>query len=188
MIDLDTFIISDTHFRHKNIIKYCGRPMNHDMIMQFNWNHTVGHNDTILHLGDVATWYGDTTEAVDIIASLHGKKLLIMGNHDKLGASWYEDLGFEIIEPQTIKFPKVGTVRFSHYPETENLNWQVNLHGHIHNNGYPPDADPKKDYRNVSVEVMDYEPVRLRDVLYNGRFASHKELGFDTEKLRKQRR
>jgi calcineurin-like phosphoesterase family protein len=187
MIDLDTFIISDTHFRHKNIIRYCNRPMNHDLIMAENWNKNVGQNDTVLHLGDVATWYGDTSDSVDILLSLHGKKLLIMGNHDKLGAKWYEDLGFKIIDPQSIKFKGLGLVRFSHYPETENLNWSINIHGHIHNNGYPPNANPAKDYRNVSVEVMAYEPVRLRDILYNNRFASHKDLGFDTGKLRKQR-
>lgn len=187
MLNLDTFIISDTHFRHKNIIKYCGRPMNHDMIMADKWNNTVGHSDTILHLGDVATWYGDTTGAVDILASLKGKKLLIMGNHDKLGAQWYEDLGFQIIDPVTLNF-NGRMVHLSHYPETENLKWHVNIHGHIHNNGYPPDADPEKDYRNVSVEVMDYEPVRLRDILDGGRYASHKELGFSKETLRKRRR
>lgn len=187
-ITLDTWVISDTHFRHKNIIRYCNRPMNHDSIMAGNWNKLVGHNDTILHLGDVAVWYGGTSEAVDILANLNGaKKYLILGNHDKLGAAWYEALGFEIVPDQTVNF-KGKKVHFSHYPETENLKWHTNIHGHIHNNGYPPQADPQRDYRNVSVEVMNYEPVRLKDILYNGRYASHEQLGFDREKLRKQRR
>jgi calcineurin-like phosphoesterase family protein len=186
MIKLDTWIISDTHFRHKNIVRYCNRPANHDEIMTKAWQDLVKPADMILHLGDVATWYGDTEGAANILSSIPGQKYLILGNHDKLGTSWYTALGFTIISPFVQKVSDFK-VLFSHYPETEKLNWDINIHGHIHNNGYPPNASPKKDYRNVSVEVMSYQPVRLSDILYHGKYANHATVGFDKSKIRKRR-
>ncbi len=58
MIDLDTWIISDTHFGHKNIIKYCDRPLNHNELMIEQWGDLIKWQDNVLHLGDLAVWYG----------------------------------------------------------------------------------------------------------------------------------
>ena len=59
----DTWIISDTHFRHADILKfkdYAGKIVRQfdnvhqmDECMFDNWNSVVKPNDTIYHLGDV---------------------------------------------------------------------------------------------------------------------------------------
>ena len=59
----DTWITSDTHWSHKNIIEYCGRPFVDasgnpdvelmDKTLLRNWRETVKGDDTIIHLGDV---------------------------------------------------------------------------------------------------------------------------------------
>jgi len=55
---VETFLISDTHFSHANIIKHCNRPFysyqEQDETIVKNWNSVVKKNDTIYHLGDIS--------------------------------------------------------------------------------------------------------------------------------------
>lgn len=81
-----TFLVSDTHFSHRNIIKYCNRPfanadeMNEELISR--WNAVVGHDDHVYHLGDV-TFEKDRDKAVWMLSRLKGKKHIVWGNHDR---------------------------------------------------------------------------------------------------------
>jgi calcineurin-like phosphoesterase family protein len=52
------FLISDTHFGHKNILKFADRPFEslehmHAIMIQ-RWNEVVPPDATVLHLGDFA--------------------------------------------------------------------------------------------------------------------------------------
>lgn len=75
------FIIADTHFGHKNIIKYCNRPFKTieemDETLIKNWNEVVSKEDTVLHLGDV--FLCGKEKAKQIMSRLNGKKILIKG-------------------------------------------------------------------------------------------------------------
>ncbi len=167
-VDLNTWIVSDTHFRHKNIIKYCNRPLSHDSLMANNWHELVKEDDIVLHLGDLMVWWGgkEQSEAVEIANALPGKKFMLRGNHDKLTDEEFAAFtGFQVIPEFTQTFGAVN-VRFSHYPQTYDYNWHLNIHGHIHNNE-DPTVSPYR-HINVSVEVMDYKPVRLGAIL-NGK-------------------
>ncbi len=76
---------SDTHFFHERVIQYSNRPfkdkeeMNEFMIQQ--WNRKVSPQDTIYHLGDFSFASKEKTERV--LQRLNGKKILVLGNHDK---------------------------------------------------------------------------------------------------------
>lgn len=163
-IDFDTFIISDTHFGHKNIIKYCDRPEDHDEIMQRNWWRTVSVDDTVLHLGDLTF----KSRSYIPIARLPGKKYLILGNHDKKKSEWYGGEGFEVIKPFVW-----NKIAFTHYPlgaeidtyDDNGDDWKINIHGHVHNNAPKYKEHSGKLWINVSVEMMNYTPTKLRDIL-----------------------
>ncbi len=159
---LDTYIIADTHFGHKNIIKYCDRPLNHDELMFDNWLKTVSIDDTVLHLGDLTF----KSRVYMNLNALPGHKYLLRGNHDQKPTEWYQDMGFEIT-PRRIYYNDGGRiVLFTHYPEDNfHINWDINIHGHIHNNSYKTREVKRRKYVNVSVEVMNYVPVKLRDIL-----------------------
>lgn len=82
------YFTSDTHFGHKNIIKYSNRPFadfeEMDWKIVDNWNNTVGPTDVVYHLGDTAL--GDSSRWDNIFKSLNGYKVLVVGNHDRIFA------------------------------------------------------------------------------------------------------
>lgn len=83
---MTTFIMSDLHFSHKNILKFNPETrqfrdvdhMNESIISE--WNTKVKPDDTIYHLGDFA--FAGNTKKREILDQLNGKKIFILGNHD----------------------------------------------------------------------------------------------------------
>ena len=168
LITKDWFVIADTHFFHDNIAKYEDRPENHNYLILKNWNRVVQQGDRVLHLGDLTL--GDKQESRRLIKQLNGKKFIILGNHDKKSNGWYRDLGFTVIMP-TYQFFNNGRtlVLVSHEPDKgfdEGKMIGVNVHGHIHL-GKHREFYPKhpKRFINVSVEVINYTPKRIGDLI-----------------------
>jgi calcineurin-like phosphoesterase family protein len=160
-----TFIIADTHFYHKNIVAYEGRPEDYNELIVRNWNHLVTKKDTVLHLGDLHLT--NFTAAYKIISKLNGHKYLIRGNHDGASETHYHKLGFEIIEPIYKRFTNshgTSTLLFTHEPVQGLPEKWFNVHGHIHLNQHR-DIPLTKRHINMSVEVIDYTPVPLYDIL-----------------------
>lgn len=86
------FFTSDTHFCHKNIISYAGRPFfsteEMDKALIENWNSVVPEDGIVFHLGDFC--FGGNTQWKTIRKKLNGKIYLILGNHDfkNFNQSW----------------------------------------------------------------------------------------------------
>jgi len=177
-----TWLISDTHFGHKNIIKFQARPESHEVIMLSNWIKYVGEEDDILHLGDVFMGkQGNPERWAAVVSRLPGRKYLILGNHDKPESDLYAKAGFTIIP----EFIRKG-VAFTHRPISVEFPgpsrgstgigvewWHTNIHGHTHQNIMRPSNDPTehdghlipgKTYINVCVEITDYKPVQVGNV------------------------
>ena len=162
-LDVNTWIISDTHFGHKNIVKYCGRPSNHNSIMLKAWHRLVDRNDFVLHLGDVTVWHTRHVFWAQQMKNLPGIKFLIKGNHDEQWSNqqWLNLAGFTVTDPFID-----GGILYSHIPASPSPQWDINIHGHSHN--HTPFRRYHKlqtTYYNVSVEAMSYKPVRLGTIL-----------------------
>ena len=173
------YFISDTHFNHENIIKYCDRPfkdikeMNETIIN--NWNEMVKENDIVYHLGDIAL--GDKKQLINIGSRLNGKKYLIKGNHDKWTVITYEDSGFIVLKNPPIRLDEYKLL-LSHIPMPDKQipKGFINLHGHIHNKKlheciekYVPELYSLDKHINISCDVTDFKPVSLKTTLKNRR-------------------
>jgi calcineurin-like phosphoesterase family protein len=163
---LPFYIISDTHFYHENIVKYAGRPYDHEVMMINRWEKVVPKDATIVHLGDL--FFGGDEGFLNfftyITPRLTGKKYLVLGNHDKRSRD-YETLGFEVIKPFSVRY-RGYEVSFDHYPKLlPEGEKKIHVHGHIHNHTYARDEPKREGNVNVSVEVMDYRPHRMTRLL-----------------------
>lgn len=184
------WIISDTHFGHENIIKYCNRPFKDafhmDSVMIRRWRGRVKPEDTVYHLGDVMLMARLTDQEIQLFLSqLPGKKILILGNHDK-SAERMVQLGFiAAFESAIIQVPQLSGMRvlLNHYP-IKNLPESFNrdgqpvkyvLHGHIHNSTEKSRALLTADKGelvhipefniNCSTEMWNYEPATIQHII-----------------------
>ena len=141
---MKTYVTSDLHFGHTNIMKFCPVTrarfnndvsyMNETMIKE--WNEIVNPEDTVYILGDVA--FLPASKAMVIMQRLNGTKILIEGNHDRKALN---DPGFRSCFAEVHKYLHLthnGTfVTMFHYPIAE---WDqmhrgsVHLHGHLQGN------------------------------------------------------
>ena len=168
----NTWVVSDTHFGHDNIVGFCHRPEDHEQVMIAEWRAHVPDDATIIHLGDLC--YKGNARFKHITAKeLTGdRKVLVMGNHDRQRMSFYRDCGFRIWRPFKIMF-NGREVSFSHYAWNDEEDagpmppWAWRIHGHIHNNGYSrgPYTPFLKNHINISVEQTKYRPVNLKVLL-----------------------
>lgn len=138
---MKTFVTSDLHFSHTNIMKFCPetRPykdvddMNQNMIQE--WNNTVEPGDLVYILGDVA--FAPANKAVAILNQLNGDKILIEGNHDrKLLKDPVFRRCFKEVHTylDTVRYNKQPVIMF-HYPIAEfdrMHHGAIHLHGHVH--------------------------------------------------------
>jgi calcineurin-like phosphoesterase family protein len=161
IFDDATWLISDTHFFHANIGEYCSRPAGWQELILSNWNRFIQEGDTVFHLGDLDLGKREDLEA--LMPLLPGKIFLMRGNHDRRGRAFFESLGITLVkDPYRMVHPSGQRLIFSHRPVFPLEPGVLNFHGHIHNNPNP-EVGPR--HINLSVEVREYRPWRLGDIL-----------------------
>lgn len=160
------YLISDTHFGHKSIIQLKKRPFESveamDKQLVKNWNSTVDKDDRIIHLGDVASKKASEDIIKNILSTLTGYKILILGNHDRCHALdfWYA-MGFNEVYDKPLK---IDNVIYSHEPIKKSDMPVINIHGHTHNRKVYS-SKGNVSYICVSVEQINYSPVKLKELL-----------------------
>ena len=169
----DVFFTSDTHFNHKNIIRYCNRPWNSgkdangqlivsdDNVNEMNeaiissWNKVVQPNALVWHLGDFAL--GDRSKIPEIVARLNGRINLVLGNHDHKDVKHFLNAGFNRVYDHPVLINKF--VILTHEPlEFLNVNCPFfQIFGHVHDSEHYQTWS--KTGACVCVERHDYAPV-----------------------------
>ncbi|MFS2243040.1 MULTISPECIES: metallophosphoesterase [unclassified Microbacterium] len=177
------YVTSDTHFSHARISELAGRPfgtveeMDAELIAR--WNATIGPDDVVLHLGDLAL--GPIEQSLALTARLNGRRFLVPGNHDRVSPATqskraierfrplYEATGWTIL-PEVIEGTRRGyRLLASHYPyagdsqdadrhTAHRPRWDDGmplLHGHTH----ARDHGPNGHQFHVGVDAHDYAPI-----------------------------
>lgn len=163
------FVISDLHFNHANIIKYENRPfetveeMNATMIK--NWNNTVSKGDRVYILGDFV--FGKQDYIEELLKSLNGYKILVMGNHDRRihkKPKWWINRGFD----EVYKYPiiKDELIVMQHEPTNSDKmigSGYIYLYGHVHTKS---SRETISEYSAcVCVERWNYKPILLEKLI-----------------------
>ena len=169
------YYISDTHFGHENIIRFCDRPFSSademDRALVENWNARVGADDHVWHLGDFS--YKDGGRAKALLEKLNGRKHLIVGNHDHKSVLKQVEPGdyFETVEYAASRLDdKNRRIWMCHYPLAAPPKHFWMLYGHIHNNkdaGYWDLLRSMDTALNCCVEVNGYMPVTFEELIAN---------------------
>lgn len=185
------YVVSDTHFFDEHLLgvdRFAPRPfasvdeMNETIIR--HWNERVSDDDLVFHLGDIAVNYtkplrvGDE-QVLKVLEELHGRMVLIKGNHDRRDLfKFLERHNYEINGQPKFEFHDVGKLikydhqqlYLTHYPMMLGIAPQIlNLHGHIHHY-----MVPSANNINVGIDApeLDYldprpafgTPILLREV------------------------
>jgi len=164
------YFISDTHFGHKGSLTWPDGNARKfkdvyemNQVMVNNWNSVVTEEDIVYHLGDFA--YKTSASTIrHIFSSLKGTIIFIKGNHDGMTLKTNK------------KHPRFNSVHdileleyngklfiLCHYPieSWKNKNKaSIHLHGHTHGN-----STNVHNRLDVSVEVFDYKPISIEEVL-----------------------
>lgn len=186
----DVVFISDTHFGHANIIKYCDRPFHYpntdemDALMLTNMQLADQAGKTIFHCGDFVFNPKYLTESK---WRPEGKHYIVLGNHDKHADTdgkyrkLYREFFHEIIghskhwrlNSMMIELDGVP-VLLSHEPQRHLGGAKYNVYGHHHNNMIR-NTDRfrfdeydwlygKDNYYNAGVELTNYRPVTFQEL------------------------
>lgn len=165
------WIVSDEHYYHANIIRYCRRPF--DNVKQMNsalidnHNNTVGQEDVVYHLGDFGRASSEAMKAV--LSQLNGTHIIIRGNHDRGVESLY-GIGFvAVLESAIIKYDGLR-ILLNHRPlDFLPEGADVVFHGHVHR-ADPADlieADETPFLQpfnlNLCVDVINYRPISIKE-------------------------
>jgi len=167
-----TWLVSDTHFGHRGVYtkftdSRTGLPLRPwaadetegDEIMRTVWNERVAPGDKIYHLGDVSI----PRRGLKSMEGLHGRKILIRGNHDIFKMKDYVPYFEDILATH-----KLANTILTHYPIHRDSipPWCAGIiHGHTHANMVRmPDDSLDPLYENICIEHTDRGPIEWEEV------------------------
>ena len=167
------YLISDTHFGHKNICHYrkqFSSMEEHDQFIFKNILDTVKKRDVLWMLGD-CFFQEHTIEYAKAISKRVQHLNFIPGNHDSDNTERLELLKKMInmgLFHKVGSMFKIGGFWLTHPPiHPAELRGKPNIHGHVHfatvTEFFSPEGKrPDPNYVNVCCENVDYKPINFQ--------------------------
>ncbi|RDE04643.1 metallophosphoesterase family protein [Sphingomonas aracearum] len=159
---MTVFFTADTHFGDHRTINIWRRPFastaEMDEVLLRRWNGTVGPEDEVWHLGDVAR---RPAEVPALLARLNGRKHLLRGNNDPdatLAAEGWASTG-DYAELE-LDGHRLVLCHYAFRAWNGQHRRAINLHGHSHGR-----LKPMPRQFDVGVDVHDFAPVTLAQLL-----------------------
>lgn len=179
------YFIGDPHFFHQSMTKW--RPFEtveeHNETLLNNWNSTVTASDEVFVVGDVV--FGGLKENIYYLNALNGKKILIVGNHDRCFAAnknhynhvsrylevfdvvlQHARVTYEGVEFLVNHFPYDGDHtkkdRYSQYRMIDN--GVPLIHAHTHSTEFFSRSENGTPQMCVSAEAIRFTPISLGDI------------------------
>lgn len=169
--------ISDTHFGHKNVIKFENRPFadidEMDKVLMECWNSRVSSDDNVYIIGDFA--YRNEKAAEWYLEKLKGHKHLIIGNHDRITLDNRKAMKyFESVEKMMHVTDGDKEICLCHYPLAE---WYKSRHGswHIFGHIHASVGDTfefmktRKHALNAGADINNYTPASIDELIENNK-------------------
>lgn len=166
---------SDTHFGHKNILKYANRPFKTveemDAMLIKNWNELVHAEDDVYHLGDFSLTTPQRT--LTILKQLKGNIHLIKGNHEKSVLSneecrsyfkWIKDYYELTVQDTTSRGNKRSIVLLHYAMKVWNKSHHGAFHLYGHSHGSLPDDKSALSF-DCGVDSHNYRPISYNEVV-----------------------
>ena len=155
------YLIADTHFSDRGIMRYENRPFGNveemDETLVENWNRVVTDEDEVYVLGD----FGARGREEAFLSRLRGRKYLVKGNHDTQCNAYYRKAGFAEVYDKPMILEEFWMLSHEPLYVCENMPY-ANLFGHIHNS--PMFKDYSRHHYCVSVERIGYTPISFAEV------------------------
>ena len=166
---VNTWLTSDFHFGHENIIKYAKRPfkslkhMGIELIRRFNQR--VKPDDIVYFLGDLCfrnsdggkKGEGTVNKADYYLKQLNGNFIFIKGNHDV-------NNGLKTCMLNCVIKLGGNELFLVHDPAYGNKDYKINICGHVHT-AWKFKRKGKIDFINVGVDVWGYKPVSINEIM-----------------------
>ena len=176
------FYIADTHFGHRNCIRFDNRPFStveeHDAALIANWNRVVTQSDHVYVIGDFA--YRNERDVKEYIDALNGHIHLIRGNHDKRSAEYEKNFRSvnDILIVNDIFHGEPRKVIMCHYwmpfaPHQRHGAFVLHGHTHVSLEAKLEEEMKRKirqngircDAYNVGCMYQDYRPMTLEEIV-----------------------
>jgi calcineurin-like phosphoesterase family protein len=135
-----------------------------------NWNNKVTNQDTVYMVGDIS--FGKEDETKEVLTRLNGRKVLILGNHDKVIPKWknirrilysiHDMLEIDVIDSDCPS-GKQRIILLHYAMKVWNKSHFGAWHLYGHSHGTLPD-DPNSLSLDVGVDCHNYAPISYEEV------------------------